>query len=142
MRNFALLIFITMFLVAPFIQAQSGRHGSKKHATSTPSPTPTPSASPTPAPKSGASAESQNGEKTIEETFGPQSGSGTSDCKTADLAKSSIAGFKNDCNAWIKERKSDLKDHFLTGACKEKCDDCGMSLKRCSVTGSVHYTVK
>ena len=55
MRNFALFILITLFLAAPFTQAQSGRHGSKKHAATTPS------ASATPAPKNGASADSQSG---------------------------------------------------------------------------------
>ena len=142
LRNFTFLIFITLFLVTPLTQAQSGRHGQKKHGMATPTPTPTPGTSATPLPKSDASADSKSGEKTVEETFGPPSGSGTSDCKTAEIATSSLAGFKNECNAWIKERKTDLKDHFLTGACKEKCDECGMTLKRCSVTGSVHYTVK
>jgi hypothetical protein len=144
MRGFAFLLLIAFFLAAPVTQAQSSRHGSKHGAppTPTPSPTATPSSSATPNPKANSNTESQNGEKTIEETFGPASGAGNAGCKIDELARSSIDSLKADCNAWIKGQKSDLKAHFLTGACKEKCDDCGMSLKRCAVTGSVHYTVK
>ena len=81
-------------------------------------------------------------DRVVEETFGSRSASGMAGCKTDDRAKDAITGLKSDCNAWIKDRKSELKDRFVTGTCSEKCDDCGMSMQRCSVTGRVHYILR
>ena len=81
-------------------------------------------------------------DRIVEETFGSRSGSGMTGCKTEDRANDTIKGLKSDCNAWIKDRKAELKDKFVTASCKEKCDDCGMSMQRCAVTGIVHYTLR
>jgi hypothetical protein len=81
-------------------------------------------------------------DRVVEETFGSRSASGMAGCKTDDRAKDAITGLKSDCNAWIKDRRSELKDRFVTGTCSEKCDDCGMSMQRCAVTGRVHYTLR
>ena len=72
-------------------------------------------------------------------TFGSKGQSGTAGCKTEELSKGAIKDLKADCSAWVKDQKSELKSKFLTSSCDESCDDCGMSLRRCSVTGSVHY---
>ena len=75
-------------------------------------------------------------------TFGSKGQSGTAGCKTEELSKAAIKDLKADCNAWVKDQKSELKGKFLTSSCDESCDDCGTSLRRCSVTGSVHYLLR
>lgn len=74
--------------------------------------------------------------------FGSKSQSGLTGCKTEALSNSLVKDLKADCSAWVKDQKSELKAKFLTSSCEESCDDCGMSLKRCSVKGSVHYLLK
>jgi hypothetical protein len=86
------------------------------------------------------SAEPKESVKTA--TFGSKGQSGTAGCKTDDLAKSAVKDLKTDCSAWVKDQKSELKGKFLTSSCDESCDDCGMSLRRCSVTGAIHYLLK
>ena len=81
-------------------------------------------------------------ESEITAKFGSKAVSGMSGCKTEDLAAKLVRELKSDCGAWLKDRKTELKGKFLTGSCEESCDDCGMHLQRCSVNGSVRYTVK
>lgn len=81
-------------------------------------------------------------ESEMSATFGSKSATGMSGCKTEALSKNVIKELQSDCSAWMKDRKADLKDRFLTGTCNESCEDCGMGLKRCNVTGSVRYLLK
>jgi hypothetical protein len=69
----------------------------------------------------------------VESEFGPTA------CKTSDLAKELVKDLKGECQVWVKERKADLGTKYQTGTCSEKCSDCTMGLKRCSVAGVVHY---
>lgn len=69
----------------------------------------------------------------VRSTFGPTA------CKTQDLAKELIRDLKQECNSWLKERKTDLGSKYQTGTCSEDCSDCTMGLKRCSVQGEAHY---
>ena len=69
----------------------------------------------------------------IRSEFGPTS------CKVQDLAKEQVRDLKTECQAWLKERKADLGTKYQTGTCSEKCSDCTMGLKRCSVQGEAHY---
>lgn len=100
-----------------------------------PVPEPTKS-TPTPAP---AHSEAKENVKTA--TFGTLGLSGTAGCKTEELSKGAVSDLKGDCKAWIKDQKADLKDKYLTGSCDEVCEDCGMSLRRCAVKGTVHYVI-
>lgn len=70
----------------------------------------------------------------VNSSFGPSS------CKTGPALKDAAGELKTECNSWIKERKADLKEKFLTGTCTEDYDDCGSGLKRCTVKGVVHYS--
>jgi hypothetical protein len=72
--------------------------------------------------------------------FGSTAATGLTGCKTEALLKESIKELKADCNAWLKDRKAELKNKFHTGTCQEQCSDCGMGLQRCTVTGEVHYS--
>lgn len=81
-------------------------------------------------------------EKEITAVFGSKSQSGMAGCKTEDAKKQVVKDLKGDCNAWIKDQKADLKSRYLTSSCEEKCEDCGMSLLRCSVVGTIRYIVK
>lgn len=75
--------------------------------------------------------------------FGGSSGqSGLAGCKTDNLSKNLIKDLKADCQAWVKDQKAELKKRFLTSSCEESCEDCGMSLKRCHVNGTVKYLLK
>jgi hypothetical protein len=74
--------------------------------------------------------------------FGSKNQSGTSGCKTDELAAEVIKDLKGDCNAWVKDQKANLKDRFLVSSCEETCDDCGLGLKRCAVNGTIHYLLK
>jgi len=76
----------------------------------------------------------------ITTTFGSKATSGTAGCKTAALVENTVRDLKVQCNNWLKERKTELKNKFHTGTCQETCSDCGMSLQRCNVTGTVHYS--
>ena len=88
-------------------------------------------------------AEPKERESIATARFGAKPGqSGTSGCKTEDLSKDVIKDLKSDCNAWVKDQKAELKSRFLTSSCEEACEDCGMSLKRCAVNGSVKYILK
>lgn len=69
----------------------------------------------------------------VESEFGPTA------CKTSDLARELVKDLKGECQTWMKERKADLGSKYQTGTCSEKCSDCTMGLKRCSVAGVVHY---
>ena len=80
-------------------------------------------------------------EKTMTAKFGSRSTSGMAGCKTEDTVQKTIRELKGDCNAWLKDRKAELKGKYLTGSCDESCDDCGMNLQRCNVNGTVHYTI-
>ncbi len=90
-------------------------------------------------PGAGSTIDVETREGVITTKFGSKAASGLTGCKTEDVANSKIKDLKGDCNAWLKDRKSELKIKYLTGTCEEDCSDCGMSLKRCTVTGSVHY---
>ncbi len=81
-------------------------------------------------------------ENTMTARFGSKGQSGLAGCKTDELATDLVKDLKGDCNAWVKDQKAGLKDRFLLSTCEESCEDCGMSLKRCSVMGSVRYLVK
>ncbi len=76
----------------------------------------------------------------ITTTFGSTATTGLAGCKTEELTKNVIRDLKSDCGAWLKDQKSQLKDKYVTGTCEEHCSDCQMSLRRCSVTGSVRYS--
>jgi hypothetical protein len=83
------------------------------------------------------STEVQEGE--VVTTFGSRATSGTAGCKTEELNKAVIRDLKSDCKAWIKDQRADLKGKFQTSTCEESCTDCGMSLQRCNVVGTVRY---
>jgi hypothetical protein len=74
--------------------------------------------------------------------FGSRAQSGTLGCKTEELINGAIKDLKSDCAAWVKDQKTELKGRFLTSSCEDSCTDCGMSLQRCIVTGTVHYIIK
>lgn len=93
-------------------------------------------------PAGGVTTETRETESSVTAKFGSKATSGTTGCKTEDLAKSVIKDLKADCNAWVKDQKAELKGRFLTSICEESCEDCGMSLKRCSVNGTVKYLLK
>ena len=76
----------------------------------------------------------------VSKTFGSKGQSGTTGCKTEELSDKKTEELEATCNTWIKTQKLHLKGKFQTGTCDESCDDCGMSLKRCSVTAVVHYS--
>ncbi len=90
---------------------------------------------------SSASAEALK-ERVLTAKFGSKAKSGMAGCKTEELSQKIIRELKGDCNAWLKDRKSELKGKYLSGSCEESCDDCGMNLQRCNVEGSVRYTVR
>lgn len=81
--------------------------------------------------------EVQEGEVTT--TFGSKATSGTAGCKTEELNKAVVRDLKSDCKAWVKDQRADLKGKFHTSTCEEQCSDCGMSLQRCNVVGSIKY---
>ncbi len=72
-------------------------------------------------------------------TFGSKATTGTAGCKTEELNKAVIRDLKSDCKAWVKDQRADLKGKFNTSKCEEACTDCGTSLQRCTVTGTVKY---
>lgn len=78
-------------------------------------------------------------ESEVSTVFGSQATSGLAGCKTEELSKGVVKGLKDDCRAWVKDQKGDLGRRFLTSSCEETCTDCGMSLERCNVTGTVRY---
>ena len=79
-------------------------------------------------------------ESEITTRFGSKATTGTAGCKTEELSKSVVRDLKSDCAAWMKDQKVQLKGRYLTGSCEEECNDCGMSLQRCNVTGTVRYS--
>jgi hypothetical protein len=76
---------------------------------------------------------------TLSQTFGSTATSGTAGCKTEALSKSVVKDLKRECAAWVKEQKADIGKNYLGNTCEDTCDDCGMSLLRCKVTGTVRY---
>lgn len=83
-------------------------------------------------------------ESTVEEgevttSFGSKATTGTAGCKTEELNKAVVRDLKSDCKAWVKDQRADLKGRFNTSTCEESCTDCGMSLQRCNVIGTVRY---
>jgi hypothetical protein len=78
-------------------------------------------------------------ESELTATFGAQATTGYAGCKTEELAKAAIKELKSDCNAWIKDQKTDLKANYRTGVCEEKCSDCQAGLRRCNVVGTIRY---
>ena len=69
----------------------------------------------------------------VNSTFGP------SQCKTQDLSKEVAKELRAECDGWVKERKADLGNKYITGTCTEACEECNMGLRRCSYKGTVHY---
>lgn len=90
-------------------------------------------------PVSTTTSESAVEEGEVTTTFGSRATTGTAGCKTEELNKAVIRDLKSDCKAWIKDQRADLKGKFNTSACEESCTDCGTSLSRCTVTGTVKY---
>lgn len=78
-------------------------------------------------------------ETEISTIFGSKATTSTAGCKTEELNKGVIRDLKGDCKAWVKDQKADLKKRFRTSTCEESCTDCGVSLQRCTVTGTVRY---
>lgn len=78
-------------------------------------------------------------ETQMSQTFGAKSLSGMAGCKTDALSKDVIKDLKRDCASWVKEQKKDLGKNYLGNTCEDSCDDCGMSLVRCKVTGTIRY---
>lgn len=72
-------------------------------------------------------------------TFGSKATTGTAGCKTHEQSEDVIRQLKTQCNNWLKERKAELKNKYNVGTCEDECNDCGMSLQRCTVTGTVFY---
>jgi hypothetical protein len=69
----------------------------------------------------------------VTNSFGP------TQCKTGDALKVSLRELRDDCNAWLKERKVEMGGKYQTGTCNDDCSDCGASLRTCTVKGIVHY---
>lgn len=84
---------------------------------------------------------SNDDDRVLTARFGATGGTGLAGCKTEELLKGLLKELKDDCSAWIKDRKADLKDKFLTGSCEEKCESCNRGLRRCHVEGLVHYKI-
>jgi|GEM_PF-2870731 len=76
---------------------------------------------------------------TMSQTFGSKATTGMAGCKTEALSKDVVKDLKRECADWVKEQKSDLGKNYLGNTCEESCDDCGMSLVRCKVTGTIRY---
>ena len=76
----------------------------------------------------------------VTKTFGPKGQTGLSGCKTEELSEKVVADLEATCDAWLKTQEKKLKKKYNTGSCEESCQDCGTSLKRCSVVGAVHYS--
>ncbi len=86
-----------------------------------------------------ASASNEISESEISTVFGSQAMSGLAGCKTEELSRPVLKGLRSDCQAWIKDQRSELGKRFLTSVCEDACSDCGVSLQRCTVTGVVRY---
>jgi hypothetical protein len=65
---------------------------------------------------------------------------GPTQCKTADALKLALKELHEECNAWLKQQKSEMGAKYQSGVCNDDCNDCGMSLRNCSVHGNVHYS--
>lgn len=78
-------------------------------------------------------------ESEISTVFGSQAMTGLAGCKTEELSRPVLKGLRSDCQAWIKDQRSDLGKRYLTSTCEDSCSDCGMSLQRCTVTGTIRY---
>lgn len=75
----------------------------------------------------------------VTKIFGSKAQSGTAGCKTEELSAQHVEKLEGQCDRWVDGQKRKLKKKFQTGTCEEDCADCGTSLKRCTVTGTVHY---
>lgn len=75
----------------------------------------------------------------LTQTFGSTATTGMSGCKTEALSKGIVQDLKRECSSWAKEQKADLGSSYLGNTCEDSCDDCGMTLVRCKVTGTVRY---
>lgn len=85
------------------------------------------------------SSPSFNGESSLSQLFGSKATSGTTGCKIEALTTEVTRQLKAECESWIKEQKKDLKDRYRASTCEASCNDCGMSLQRCTVQGTIRY---
>jgi hypothetical protein len=90
-----------------------------------------------PAPTAPAPAEWAETE--MSQTFGSKATTGMAGCKTEVLSKDVIKDLKRECSTWVKEQKKDLGKNYLGNTCEDSCDDCGMNLVRCKITGTIRY---
>ncbi len=65
---------------------------------------------------------------------------GPTQCKTADALKLGLKELREDCQAWLKQQKTEMAGKYQSGVCNDECNECGMSLKTCTVKGTVHYS--
>jgi hypothetical protein len=65
---------------------------------------------------------------------------GPTQCKVADALKVGLKELRDDCQAWLKQQKSEMGSKYQSGVCNDECNECGMSLKTCTVKGTVHYS--
>jgi hypothetical protein len=93
-----------------------------------------------PAPRDAKPPVAPSIESTLTQTFGSTATSGTAGCKTEALSKAVVKDLKRECSAWVKEQKADLGKSYRGNTCEDSCEDCGMSLVRCKVTGTIRYT--
>jgi hypothetical protein len=144
-RKFQFLVLLislfTMFEISTSAHAETSKHVRKSTTTVTTSESDGEDASGDIA-SDPTKAAGETTEKEMKATFGSKAQSGLAGCKTEELRKSAVKDLKGDCNAWIKDQKADLKARYLNSSCEEKCEDCGMALQRCYVSGTIHYTVK
>ena len=86
-----------------------------------------------------ANTDSEQSDFIVQKVFGSKSQSGTNGCKTEAKVEQVKADLEKQCHVWQDRQKTSLGSKYQTGTCNDECDDCGMSLQRCRVTGVVHY---
>lgn len=148
LRFESLLVLILMIALVSFFTAHLAKAETTRHTRTTTTTTvesdddggdyPAP-ADAVPAPKNMKPPKAGFVDAELTQTFGSTATTGTAGCKTEALSKSVIKDLKRECADWAKEQKSDLGKNYLGNTCEDSCDDCGMSLVRCKVTGTVRY---
>jgi hypothetical protein len=124
------LFIMTIVIIAQTSAAETATQTQKTTITTTTTEGENPAVTPTP---------ESSKDFLVTKTFGSKAQSGTTGCKTEELSQQIVRDLESQCNVWIKKQKGELKKKYQTGTCEESCNDCGMSLKRCNVTGTVHY---
>jgi hypothetical protein len=78
------------------------------------------------------------------ENFMVTSDFGPTKCVIEENLDNEKRGLKKECENWVKERKTDLGNKFLTSTCSPECTPCPKNeiLRHCTFRGEVHYSIK